>query len=102
MGFLKTGGLPNIYGGGDILLFCGMMPILSSPYGYCANNRQILTGVYKSCAAQHSRIRLAPSPTPCHAHHAAGQQNRGVYANPAAEQFFDTGCFMLRKQTLAD
>src|SRR5882762_11768465 len=31
-----------------------------------------------------------------------GSQMEVLYANPAAEQFFDTGLPMLRKQTLAD
>ena len=31
-----------------------------------------------------------------------GAKTEVLYANPAAEQFFDTGLPMLRKQTLAD
>src|SRR3954464_8704545 len=31
-----------------------------------------------------------------------GSKTEVIYANPAAEQFFDTGLPMLRKQTLAD
>ncbi len=31
-----------------------------------------------------------------------GSKQEVIYANPAAEQFFDTGLTLLRKQTLAD
>ena len=31
-----------------------------------------------------------------------GSKQQVIYANPAAEQFFDTGLTLLRKQTLAD
>ena len=32
----------------------------------------------------------------------SGREQEILYANPAAEQFFDTGAGLLRKQTLAD